>query len=369
MWDNNITLPLFVTSTFVHHIMAALTVLLFAGCSGATPTLIPTPTPPYGLPPITLPADDSPHNFQTEWWYFNAHFADEEGARYALHDVVFQVQQTDSGPSLYVRQIGLVDNDNSNHLTSERLRITNTPSSAPSGDFDIRIGDGLMSGLAGQQYRLMASVQGTAYDLTLTLPGEDPASSALLHDGDGLVDFGEAGVSYYYSQPRLDLSGTLTTTEGTRTVTGLAWMDKQWGDFQPVAVFWDWANIQLDDGTDLMLTRLSDANHDPIDTYATLRSPGGSARRLSASEFSFEPLDDEWVSAATGTAYPTRWRVELPDEDKEFTLYPLVVDSEFASTLLGVVYWEAGVHVIDDQGVRTGQGFIELNWGRTFLPN
>jgi hypothetical protein len=59
----------------------------------------------------------------------------------------------------------------------------------------------------------------------------------------------------------------------------------------------------------------------------------------------------------------------LPDEDKEFTLYPLVVDSEFASTLLGVVYWEAGVHVIDDQGVRIGQGFIELNWARTFPVN
>jgi predicted secreted hydrolase len=362
-------MQLFATPPLGLRVIATLAALLLVGCSGATPTPIPTPTPPYGLPPITLPADEAAHHFQTEWWYFNAHFADEADARYALHDVVFQVQQVDSGRSLYVRQIGLVDDNNNTHLVSERLRTTEAPFDSPQGDFKIVIGDGLMSGIGGQQYRLLGSVQGTTYDLTLTLGGEDPASSALLHDDDGLVDFGEAGVTYYYSQPRLDLSGTLTTAEGTRTVTGLAWMDKQWGDFQPTAVFWDWASIQLDDGTDLMLTRLTDANHDPIDTYATLRLPGSTPRRLSASEFSFEPLDDEWVSAATGTAYPTRWRVELHDENRGFTLVPLVVDSEFASALLGVVYWEAGVDVIDDRGVRIGQGFIELNWARTFPTN
>jgi predicted secreted hydrolase len=357
------------TSTFAPRVMATLIALLLVGCSSAMPIPAPTPTPPYGLPPITLPADDSPHHFQTEWWYFNAHFSDEQGALYALHDVVFQVQQAGSGRTLYVRQIGFVDDDKSTHLASERLRTANAPTNAPSGDFEVIIGDGLMSGIGGRQYRLMGSVQGTAYDLILTLADEDPASSALLHDNDGLVDFGEAGVTYYYSQPRLDLSGTLTTAEGTHTVTGLAWMDKQWGDFQPVAVFWDWASIQLDDGTDLMLTRLTNANHEPLDTYATLRLPGGNPRRLSESEFVFEPLGDEWVSTATGITYPTRWRVELLGENRELTLEPLVVNSEFASALLGVVYWEAAVHVVDDQGVRTGQGFIELNWGRTFLPN
>jgi predicted secreted hydrolase len=351
--------------------MSALLVL--AGCSGTeptpTPAPAPTPTPPYGLAPLTLPADESPHDFQTEWWYFNAHFTDDDGARYALHDVVFQVQQVESGRTLYVRQIGLADQARGVHSNAERLRTADAPLVAGPDNFEITIGDGMLSGDGGQRYHLVGSVGGAAYDLQLTLVGDYPASSALLHDDDGLVDFGEAGVTYYYSQPRLELVGTLTTVDGPRPVTGLAWMDKQWGDFQPVAVFWDWASVQLDDGTDLMLTRLADANRNPIDLYATLRRPGGETQRLDATEFTFEPLADEWVSDATGTEYRTKWRVEVPGEALAFTLEPMVIESEFASAFLGVVYWEAGVDVIDDAGNRLGQGFIELNWARNFLIN
>jgi predicted secreted hydrolase len=350
-------------------IALAVSLALLGGCSadGPTPTPVPTPTPPYGLPPITLPADEAPHDFQTEWWYFNAHFADDLGARYALHDVVFQVQQLDSGRTLYVRQIGLADSASGTHVNAERLRTADAPLVANPGAFEIAFGNGSMSGDGGERYRLIGSARGVSYDLTLTLASADVAGSALLHDDDGLVDFGEAGVTYYYSQPRLDLRGTLTTADGSRDVTGLAWLDKQWGDFQPVSVFWDWASVQLDDGTDLMLTRLMDGDRAPLDVYATLRRPGGEVRRLGAAEFSFTPLADEWVSAETGTAYRTRWRVEVPSEGLAFTLEPLVVESEFSSAYLGVVYWEAGVDVVGDAGDRLGQGFIELNWARNFL--
>ena len=336
-----------------------------------TPTLVPTltPTPPYGLAPIMLPADEAPHDFQTEWWYFNAHFSDEAGRRYALHDVLFQVQQLGSGRTLYVRQTGLADAAGGTHVNAERLRTSDAPLASEPGDFAISIGNGSMTGAGGEEYRLVGSAGGTSYDLSLRLDGADPAGTALLHDDDGLVDFGDAGVTYYYTQPRLQLTGTLTTAEGSRAVTGLAWLDKQWGDFQPVAVFWDWASVQLDDGTDLMLTRLTDTNHAPIDVYATLRRPGGVAQRLDGTEFKFEALADQWISDATGTAYATRWRVEVPGEGLAFTLEPLVVESEFASAYLGVVYWEAGVDAVDDSGRRLGQGFIELNWARSFFAN
>lgn len=341
--------------------------VLFGACSDDPPTA--TPTPPFGLPPITLPADESPHDYQTEWWYFNAHMTDELGARYALHDVVFQVQQLDSGRTLYVRQIGIADEQAGSHTNAERLRTADAPLQSTPADFEIVIGDGVMSGTDGERYRLVGSARGYEYDLTLTLDGDHPAASALLHDNDGLVDFGEAGVTYYYSQPRLSLAGSLTTPDGTREVSGLAWLDKQWGDFQPVAVFWDWASVQLDDGTILMLTKLTDVDRQPIDIYATLRKPDGEVRRLEAGEFLFEPLGDEWVSDATGTVYRTRWRVEVPSEELAFTLEPLVKESEFSSAFLGVVYWEAGVDVITDDGDRIGQGFIELNWARNFIPN
>ena len=233
------------------------------------------------------------------------------------------------------------------------------------GNFEITVGSGGISGVGGETYRLIGGAEGLNYNLALTTVGEP-----IVHDDDGLVNFGEAGVTYYYSRPRLDVVGTITTDTGKRTVTGLGWFDKQWGDFQPVAVFWDWASVQFDDGTDLMLTNLMDSNRRSIDRYATLRRPGQLERRLSEEEFSFEPLPDAWQSQPTGIKYRTRWEVKIPTEGIGVTLEPLIVESEFASALLGVVYWEAGVDVVDFAGTHVGQGFVELNWGRRLvLPN
>ena len=347
--------------------LAALAVLAIAAawaCSGppptSDPTPSPTPTPPYGLPPLTLPADEAPHNFQTEWWYFNIHLAGDSGKRFALHDVVFQIQEPDSRRSIYVRQVGLADATPGGYATAERVHSASEPLPASPSGFDIRIGDWVMSGKSGSSYRLVGGAGGTTYDLTLTSTGD-----ALLHDDDGLVDFEPAGVTYYYSRPRLDAKGTVTAQDGsTVEVEGLGWLDKQWGNFQPVLVTWDWASVQLEDGTDLMLSRLLDANGNAVDTYATLRLPAGHAQRLDDTEFTFEPLEDTWRSPRTGTTYRTHWRVGVPAHNIDFILRPLATDSEFASTVLGVVYWEAGAEAVDSAGAVIGQGFVELNWRR-----
>ena len=52
-----------------------------------------------------------------------------------------------------------------------------------------------------------ATQAGAQFGLHLDL---DAAKAPALHDGDGFVDFGPAGGSYYYSRTRLDATGTLT---------------------------------------------------------------------------------------------------------------------------------------------------------------
>ncbi|MXW31144.1 MAG: carotenoid 1,2-hydratase, partial [Chloroflexi bacterium] len=71
----------------------------------ATPFPVPTPVPLSDHPPLTLPADESPHAYLVEWWYFNAHFTSEEQERYALHDVVFRIREPTSGVAGHVRHI------------------------------------------------------------------------------------------------------------------------------------------------------------------------------------------------------------------------------------------------------------------------
>jgi len=339
-----------------HLILTTLAIALVASACGGSD---PTPTPPYGLPPLTLPQDEAPHDFQTEWWYFNLLLTGDAGERYALHDVIFQVQETTTNRTLYVRQIGLGDVAAGTHVSTERLRATSSPLGSEPDSFEIAIGTSLMAGESGHNYRLVGAARGTSYDLEL-----EAVAPPLLHDDDGLVDFGAAGVTYYYTRPRLQAQGTITTAAGEAiAVSGLGWLDKQWGDFQPIAVTWDWASVQLDDGTDLMLTRLFDAKREPIDVYATLRLPGGDVEALTGDDFTFEPVPgDTWHSERTGTTYSTRWRVRIPGADLDFTLVPLIRESEFVSAALGVTYWEAGADAIDTGGSVIGQGFVELNW-------
>jgi predicted secreted hydrolase len=340
--------------------------LVAAACTASTPTPTPTatpqptPTPPYGLPPLSLPADEAPHDFQTEWWYFNVHLRAGTGHQFSLHDVVFQVQELASGRTLYVRQVGFANAADSSHVSGERLLTAQAPLASDEASFEIDFGDSLIAGEGGTSYRLTGGAGGSTYDLTL-----QSEAAPLVHDDDGLVDFREAGVTYYYSRPRLAATGTVTLPGGTtHDVTGLGWFDKQWGNFQPVAVGWDWASVQLDDGTDLMLSRLFDDSQQAIDVYATLREPGGEAQRLGADDFTFTPLEGGWPSERTGTTYATRWHVTVPGSAIAFDLEPLIVKSEFVSAVLGVTYWEAGVVAVDRQGQRIGQGFVELNWPR-----
>ncbi len=347
-----------------------LLLLLTAGALAACAAPTPTPTPPHGLPPLRLPADEAPHTFATEWWYFNMHLAGPEGERFTLHDVLFQVREPASGRALYVRQMGLTDVNRASHHTGERLRSAEAVPAGPADGYAFDVG-GVFAGTDGERYRLVGAVDGYAYDLTLAA-----TAPALVHDGDGLVDSGPAGITYYYTRPRLDVRGSLTPPGGTPLpVKGLGWYDKQWGDFVPVAVAWDWASVQLDDGTNVMVSVLWDGEWGLVDAYATLRSPGGEAVRLGRGDFTFTPAGTDvpivsgpgertWASPATGTRYPLRWRLRAPAHRLDVVLSPRITGSETASAVLGVAYWEAGVDVRGADGRVVGQGFIELSWPR-----
>ena len=354
-----------------------LSVSLLAACASpiptptptATPLPTPTPTPPAtatpfplpvpvdSLPPLTLPADESPHAYLVEWWYFNAHLTSEKQERYALHDVVFRVREPISGVAAHVRHIGL-GGGAAGYAHAELFELAAPIETAP-GDFELAVLGTLMSGAGGESYTLQAEAGGYAYDLTLRA-----TTGPLLHQG-GLVDFEKAGVTYYYTRPRLALSGTLTSPDGSTTnVTGMAWLDKQWGDFQPVAVEWDWASIQLNDGTDLMLSSLYERRGPLVERYATFRRAGEPPRTLHADEFSFTPGEPVWRSPVTETAYRTHWNVEVPGEGISLLLRPFEEESEYRSETIGVTYWEAGVEAVDPSGEVVGQGFVELNWAR-----
>ncbi len=147
------------------------------------------------------------------------------------------------------------------------------------------------------------------------------------------------------------------------TVTGDAWFDHQWGDFISVGGGgWDWFAVNLDDGTDLTLSLVRDADGSYPLVYGTLVDAAGHddaprPRRLHGD------ADAEWTSPATGATYPAGWLVTIPDQGLRIHLTPTVAAQELDTrATTGVVYWEGSqvVEATRDGRPLGGEAYVEL---------
>jgi predicted secreted hydrolase len=196
--------------------------------------------------------------------------------------------------------------------------------------------------------------------LDLTLAATKPAA---LHDRDGWIDFGPAGGSYYYSRTAMTATGTLDLEGRSLAVDGSAWFDHQWGDFISVGGGgWDWFAVNLDDGTDLTLSLVRDADGSYPLIYGTVVGRDGRVRHLARDAFQVE-VTDRWVSPVTGADYPAGWSIRIPGDDLEITLAPTVAAQELDTrATTGVIYWE-GSQVVRATRAGTqlgGEGYVEL---------
>jgi predicted secreted hydrolase len=139
-------------------------------------------------------------------------------------------------------------------------------------------------------------------------------------------------------------------------------MDKEFGTSQLTAdqVGWDWFSLQLDDGRDLMLYVLRDRDGGIDHASGTLVEPDGSARSLRDDDFRLEAVAT-WRSPASGTTYPSGWRLELPGEGLRLRVEPELADQENVVRLAReLAYWEGAVRAVGEDGARLGRGYVEL---------
>ena len=118
---------------------------------------------------------------------------------------------------------------------------------------------------------------------------------------------GRPAAPYYYSRTAMDADGALTLGAVTYQVVGDAWFDHQWGDFISVGGGgWDWYAVNLEDGTDLTLSLVRDADGSYPLVYGTVVDPDGTTRHLDGGAFTVVPTGT-WTSPTTGAAYPAGW--------------------------------------------------------------
>ena len=109
----------------------------------------------------------------------------------------------------------------------------------------------------------------------------------------------------------MPLTGVVNDHGTAVQVTGLAWMDHQWGNFLSlVGGGWDWYSIQLADNTELMMYFIRDPSGKIVATYATHVGADGKESILAQNDFTSQALGT-WTSPVTHAVYPSGWQVTI----------------------------------------------------------
>jgi predicted secreted hydrolase len=326
-----------------------------------------------GPRPFNFPADHGPHpDFQTEWWYYTGNLATDDGRRFGYQLTFFrralnppperQERASDwATEQIYMAHFALTDVEANQHHGFERFsRGAAGLAGASSPPYRVWLEDWRVEqeGDAPHIIHMEAAQEEVVIDLQLV-----DRKGPILQGDRGYSQKGPdpGNASYYYSQTRLETSGTVQVGEKAFAVEGWSWMDHEYSTsaLGPNQVGWDWFALQLDDGTELMVfqIRRADGGVDPLSSGSLIEA-NGDTRRLELEDFAIA-VDDTWRSPYSDATYPSRWTIEVPSADLTLAIQPFIADQEMN---VSYAYWEGAVSV-EGQRARnpvTGQGYIEM---------
>src|SRR5262245_5829431 len=322
---------------------------------------------------FAFPRDHASHpEYRLEWWYYTGR-VEGAGRHFGYQLAFFRVgldrtraasRSAWAPHTLFFAHLALTDEDRRRFRFAEAIqRPALGMAGADSTRYHVWVDD-WSAELEddARTHRLKAGVADFALDLELAPP-------------DAPVLQGEAGVSrkssalgnasHYYSYPLMSTRGTLRVERDSFAVSGVTWMDHEFGTTQldSAEVGWEWFGLRLDGGEALMLyvMRHRDGGIDPVSS-GTWTTRDGRTVTLARDRFQIQPLG-RWKSPHSGAVYPHGWRVRIASLDVDLTVMPIVDDQELSTHATGgVIYWEGHVRVSGAvRGIRvTGDGYTEL---------
>jgi predicted secreted hydrolase len=327
-----------------------------------------------------FPRDHGSHpDFKTEWWYFTGNLHDESGGRHGYELTFFRTAllspaaREGRGPlvadQLHFAHFGISGGARRTHAAEERGgRVGLGQARASEETLDLMCG-GWTARLDGEEMLIKASADFGEVELRLV-----PTKPVVMHGENGAHAKGpEPGqASHYLSFTRLETTGTLTIDGVAKKVSGLSWMDHEFGSswLGPDEVGWDWFSIQLNAGEELMIygIRRRDGTWSPT-AQGTIVGADGSVERLSPADYSVSSKR-VWRSGKTGAEYPIGWVIELPRHGGRLDVEPLFDEQEMVlEGITGSVYWEGAVNVTGSWrgAAAKGAGYVELvGYGKEF---
>ena len=319
---------------------------------------------------LVFPRDHGRHSdFETEWWYFTGNLESPDN-KWGFQLTFFRRSLLCQRPSLnsswavrdvYPAHFALTDITNGRFYQTELVsREGPGLAGASEDDLRVRVRDWVAEWRGGEIH-IRARQNGYSLDLRLR-----PEKEKVLHGQGGYSRKGETAgqASHYYSFTRLRAEGILTFGGKASTVSGLAWMDHEFGSgiLLPHQTGWDWFSLQFDDGTEVMVFHMSHKDGSLGRPFGTFVPAEGDPVDLAGKEISIS-AKGSWLSPHTRTRYPSGWTIDIPEMKISLKIEPLFDDQELVTAKsTQIIYWEGAVEV---KGVREGKpvrgkGYVEL---------
>ncbi len=303
---------------------------------------------------VHFPSDQANHPaVHNEWWYVVGHL--KSGRRtFGFEVTLFRFAKLrlpgfPTAVSIFRADVAITDE--SRHQFRQHVSYYFPESASMSATrLDERVGPASISGLSPAEMNVSASLPGGK--IALHLVSKRPP---MLVGGRGYIPFGN-GFTYYYSLTDLSTTGSIQIGAARFHVTGISWLDHQWGDWSWQTIRgWTWMALQLNNGVQLSVfdfrgtrTRIRAAS--VLLRNGTLRTEYGATITSSGL----------WVSPHSHGRYPNRWLVRIPALHTALQITPTVTDQELIAPGARVgTYWEGSGRVT---GVFQGQHVTGLSY-------
>ena len=150
------------------------------------------------------------------------------------------------------------------------------------------------------------------------------------------------GYTYYYSLTNLATSGSIRVGGSTYRVSGISWLDHQWGNWSWQTVRgWEWMALQLDNGVQMSIFDFRSTGRRI--TGASVLMADGKLRTIGHISIT---STGTWKSPHSGALYPSGWTVRIPALQATLRVQPTVLDQEMSiPSQRQISYWEGSSRI------------------------
>jgi predicted secreted hydrolase len=311
---------------------------------------------------LSFPEDHQAHNdFRQEWWYLTANLQDAEGREYGIQWTQFRLAVSSEAPAnkngWQSQQIFMAHSaitTPNTHLADEKWSRQHPEiADVSSQPFRVFIDDwqwtSTTNGLFPATLDVASNQFGYQLSLTRTAPYQKQGDEGYSEkSADGKV------ASYYYSQPFIDVHGTVSINGESHQVSGQGWIDREWSSqfLLDSQQGWDWFAIRLDEVTSLVVFQLRDSATGQVSySYGRLMYKDGRGITLTQNDLELLAVQQTEIE---GQSYPTQWILKVVSQNINVKLSALNPNAKMP---LSIPYWEGPIIV---EGSHQGRGYMEL---------